>query len=112
MNRASEFRAKGEVERELADINSALRADSTNTQAYIARARYYRRHGQETEALRDFDRVIHEPIEEGDGRANSFLNRARAYGDQKEYAEALVDLDSVLVLQPGYLAAYLMRGSI
>jgi tetratricopeptide (TPR) repeat protein len=112
VNRAGEFRNRGEVERELADINAALRADSTNTQAYIARARYYRRHGQETEALRDYEYVIHLPIEEGDDRANSFLNRARAFGDQKEYAEALVDLDSVLTLRRGYLAAYLMRASI
>jgi len=112
VNRAGEFRGLGEVERELADINSALRADSTNTQAFIARARYYRRHGQETEALRDYDHVINLPIETGDDRANSFLNRARAYGDQLRYAEALADLDSVLKLSPGYLAAYNMRASI
>lgn len=112
VNRAGEFRGLGEIERELADINSALRADSTNSQAYIARARYYRRHGQETEALRDYDRVVNMPLDTGDDRANSFLNRARAYGDRLQYAEALVDLDSVLVLSPGYLAAYNMRASI
>jgi len=112
VNRASEYRAKGEVERELAHINAALRADSSNAQVYIARARYYRRHGQETEALRDYDRVIHLPIETGDDRANSFLNRSRAYGDRRQYAEALVDLDSVSAIRPGYLAAYVMRASI
>lgn len=112
VNRAGEFRVRGEVERELGDINAALRADSTNAQAFIARARYYRRHGQETEALHDYDRVIGSPIEEGGDRANSFLNRARAYGDKQQYAEALVDLDSVLAARPGYLAAYLMRASI
>ncbi|HEX4633804.1 MAG TPA: hypothetical protein VH163_08235, partial [Gemmatimonadales bacterium] len=112
VNRAGEFRGLGEIERELADINSALRADSTNTQAFIARARYYRRHGQETLALRDYNYVIAFPIDTGDDRANSFLNRSRAYGDQLRYAEALVDLDSVLVLSPGYLAAYNMRATI
>jgi tetratricopeptide (TPR) repeat protein len=111
VDRAGEFRNRGEVERELADINGALRADSTNSQAFIARARYFRRHGQETDALRDYDRVIHMPIDPDD-RGNSFVNRARAYGDQREYSEALADLDSALGAQPGYLAAYLMRASI
>ena len=110
INRGTVFAARGEDERHLADINAAIRADSTYVGAVVARARYYRQHGQEANARRDFEWVIRQPVPAGD--ANGFLGRARARVDIGQLTEALVDLDSAQRINPEYLQVFQLRASI
>ncbi len=110
INRSTIFSARGEDERRLADINAAVQADSTYVGAYVVRARYYRQHGQESEARRDFEWVIRQAVTAGD--ANGYLGRARAHIDLGQLTEAMVDLDSAQRIDSAYLQVYTARASI
>jgi tetratricopeptide (TPR) repeat protein len=110
VNRGGTYEAQGDMERALADFNTAIRVDSTNSQAWVALGRYFRSTGQEGNARAQFDRAIGLPIAANDARG--YLDRARAHRAKGDLSAALADLDSAGTFDGKLREVYTERGGI
>jgi len=110
VNRGGLLLNKGEVERALADYNTAVRLNSDNSQAYVARGRLYRFRGEENKAQAEFDHAIGLAITPN--QANGYLNRARAYRAKGDLTSALADLDTANQINTKLREVYVERAAI
>lgn len=79
----------------LRTLNAIIEADAQQPAAYLARAEHYRQQGDETLALRDFDRAVELSADDPAAR----LKRAEFLLELKRYEGALADCAAVLAHQ-------------
>jgi tetratricopeptide (TPR) repeat protein len=95
--RSATHSAKGDFDRDIADLDQIIRLDPTDT-AYLIRAIAYEDKG-------DYDRVIadyNEVIEIDPNDASYYMLRGYAYKQKGDYDMAIADLEHTLKLDPDY----------
>jgi tetratricopeptide (TPR) repeat protein len=103
--RANCWKAKGELNKALKDLDEAIRLDPKYELAYLRRGDVKDGIGDFTGAIRDYDEVLR--LNPKDWAA--YNNRGLAKGDMKDYAAAIADYDASLELNPKNVFAYSNR---
>jgi tetratricopeptide (TPR) repeat protein len=97
---------QGEVDRAIADYDTAITLDPNRAVAFFNRATALMEKGEIDRALFDFEHAIElDPMD-----ADAHVGRGRAYYRKKDYAAALTDYDEALRLVPDNPEALAERG--
>jgi len=105
-NRGLAYQQLQQLDLALQDIDQALARNSRDAPALASRAQVRLVRGDKQAALADLARVI-----ELKADAASYLLRARAQHDLKEYAAAIADCNKALALAPKNVEVLLARGA-
>jgi tetratricopeptide (TPR) repeat protein len=102
------YAVQGEVDRAIADYDTAITLDPNRAVAFFNRATALMEKGEIDRALFDFDHAIElDPMD-----ADAHVGRGRAYYQKKDYAAALTDYDAALRLIPDNPEALAERGDV
>jgi tetratricopeptide (TPR) repeat protein len=94
-NRADAYKAKGELDRAIADYSEAIRLDPTNELTYMNRGNAWHRKGDIDRAIADFTEAIRlHPI------ARAYYGRGIAWHDKGDFNRAIADYDQAIRLDP------------
>jgi tetratricopeptide (TPR) repeat protein len=110
VNRGLGFVTKDNLEHAMSDYDSAIEANPVNAEAFVVRGNLFRKNGEESKALADYDRAIAIPVRPAN--ASETLDRARAYMYKGDFDAALIDLNEVNRLNPKIREVYLSRANI
>jgi tetratricopeptide (TPR) repeat protein len=105
-NRGIAYKAKGDLDRAVADYDQAIRLDPTYAPALNSRGIAYKARGDVDKAIADYDRVIALNPQS----APAFNNRGYAYYTRKSYDRAVADYDVALKLDPANALTLNNRG--
>ncbi len=108
ISRASAYRAKGDYDRALADLDKALQLDPKSAPALLERASIYHVKGEFGRAIADYDRAL--KLDKDSAAALS--GRARAYRGKGDLEKALADFDEAVRLDPKSASTHVDRGAI
>jgi tetratricopeptide (TPR) repeat protein len=100
------YKAKGDLDRAIADYTEAIRRDPNYAAAYNSRGIAYKAKGDVDKAIADYDQAIRL----NPGSAPAFNNRGYAYFAKSSYDRAVTDFDEAVKLDPQYALAYNNRG--
>jgi len=106
INRALAYRAKGELDRAIADYSEAIRIDPRYADAYYNRAIAFKAKGDLDRAIADYN----EAIRLNPRDALAYNNRGIAYRAKGEIDRAIADYDEAIRLDPGNALLYSQRG--
>ena len=108
INRSGGYRAKGDLDRAIADLDKALQLNAKSHRALTERASIYHAKGDLDRAIADYDRALrlHKNL------AAAYGGRARAYLGKGELAKALADFGEAVRLDPQSASLYLDRAAI
>jgi Cd2+/Zn2+-exporting ATPase len=142
IGRAAAYRAKGDFDRALADLDKALRLSPKSAPALLERGSIYRDRGDFDRAIADYSAAISAQPRSATaffGRAESYRaknnldsaiadydvalrldkslamarrGRAAAYRDKGDLDRALADFDAALTLDPKSAPTHVLRGAI
>jgi tetratricopeptide (TPR) repeat protein len=104
--RGNLYAVQGEVDRAIADYDTAITLDPNRAVAFFNRATALMEKGEIDRALFDFDHAIELDPMDADAR----VGRGRAYYQKKDYAAALTDYDAAIRLVPNNPEALAERG--
>ena len=99
------YAARQDYEKAIADLDLAIRLDSTNTFAYFNRALMYADSNNPKAAMDDLDRVL----KEEPGNALTLYNRSLLKAQVGDFESALDEMDRVIGINPGNVLAYFNR---
>ena len=105
-NRAVAYRARGDNDRAIADLNEAIRLDPKLAMAFNNRGNAYNAKGDNDRAIADFN----ETIRLDPKLARAFQNRGSTYHDKGDNDRAIVDYNEAIRLEPKHAKAFLGRG--
>jgi len=108
INRSNGYRALGDLDRAIADLDKALHLNPKSPPALTERASIYQEQGDLDHAITDFSAAIKVKPKS----AATFRGRAEAYRAKGQPDEALSDLDEALHLDPKSALLYAERGAI
>ena len=108
INRASGYRAKGDLDRALADLVKALGFDPKSTPALTERASIYLANGELERAIADYDTALE--LDKDSAAAHG--GRAKAYRGKGDLEKALADFDEAVRLDPKSASTHVDRGAI
>jgi tetratricopeptide (TPR) repeat protein len=100
------YKAKGDLDRAIADYTEAIRRDPDFAAAYNSRGIAYKAKGDVDKAIADYDQAIRL----NPGSAPAFNNRGYAYFAKSSYDRAVTDFDAAVKIDPQYALAYNNRG--
>ena len=106
-NRAAAYRAKGDSDRAMADLNEAIRLDPKLAMAFNNRGAAYNERGDNDRAIADYN----EAIRLDPRLAMAFSNRGNAFSDKDDYDRAIADQTEAIRLDPAFARAFQNRGS-
>lgn len=95
------WRAKGEIDRAIADFDEAIRLDPSQREAHIQRAIAWNRKGDRDRAKLDYDAVLRLDPK----HATTYNNRGNYWRDRQDFAQAMADYDAAIRLDPSYAMA-------
>ena len=107
-NRGAAYQNLGQLDKALADYNTAIALDPSSSEAYNNRGLFFDQIGQPEKAVADYTMSIIL-------NRSSFVaynNRGIAYGHMGQLDKALTDYNAAIQLNPYYHSAYLNRGAI
>ncbi len=105
-NRGIAYKAKGDLDRAIADYDQAIRVDPSYAPALNSRGIAYKARGDIDKAIADYDRVI----QLNPQSAPAYNNRGYAYFTKKSYDRAVADYDMALGLDPANALTLNNRG--
>ena len=108
ISRASGYRANGDYDRALADLDKALRLDPKSAPALLERASIYDVKSEFDRAIADYDTVL--KLDKDSLAVRS--GRARAYRGKGEFDKALADFNEAVRLDPNLASTHVDRGAI
>ena len=100
--RGAAYRAKGDFDRALTDLDKSLRLDSKSTRALTERALVYFSKGEFDRAISDYDVVIAAKSQS----AAVFYGRGEAYRAKNDLDRAIADYDKALQLDKSLATAH------
>ena len=106
INRSGGYRAKGDLDRAIADYNRVLRLDKNLAAAYGGRARAYLGKGELDKALADFGEAARLDPQS----ASLYLDRAAIYVAKSNLDQAIADYDKAIERDPKLAVAHNNRG--
>ncbi len=101
------YAASGDFEKGIADMDLAIRMDTTNTFAYFNRALMYYDQNDYNSAMADLNRVLRDEP----GNALTLYNRSLISAQVGNFEDALADMDHVININPDNVLAYYNRAS-
>jgi tetratricopeptide (TPR) repeat protein len=107
INRAIAYKAKGDLDRAIADYSEAIRLDPKYAVAYYNRAIAYKAKGDLDRAIADYNEAIR--LEPKDARAYDY--RGYAYQAKGDLDRAIADYNEAIRLEPKDALAYNNRGN-
>ena len=105
-NRAAAYRATGDNDRAIADLNEAIRLDPKLAMAHNNRGAAYNEQGDNDRAIADYN----EAIRIDPKLAMAFSNRGNAYSDKGDNDRAIADYNEAIRLDPERAKAFNHRG--
>jgi len=105
-NRGLAYRAKGDLDRAIADYNEAIGLDGKYEPAYYSRGEAYRAKGDIDRAIFDYTEAIR--LDAND--ADPLIARGIAYRVKGDSERAIADLNEAIRLNPKIDSAYFNRG--
>jgi monovalent cation:H+ antiporter-2, CPA2 family len=108
INRSGGYRAKGDLDRAIADLDKALQLNAKSHRALTERASIYHAKGDLDRAIADYDRALR--LDKN--LAAAYGGRASAYLGKGELAKALADFGEAVRLDPQSASLYLDRAAI
>ncbi len=108
MNWGAAYRAKGDFDRALADLDKALQLYPNSARALTERASIYHAKGEFDRAIADYDKALQ--IDKDSAAAHG--GRAKAYRGKGDLNRALADFDEALKLDPKSALTHIDRGAI
>ena len=108
ISRASGYRANGDYDRALADLDKALRLDPKSAPALLERASIYDVKSEFDRAIADYDTVL--KLDKDSLAVRS--GRARAYRGKGEFDKALANFNEAVRLDPNLASTHVDRGAI
>jgi tetratricopeptide (TPR) repeat protein len=107
-HRGDAYRAKGELDRAIADYGAAIAAKPNTASIFLGRGEAYLAKGEYERAIADFDKAL-----ALDGTlVSAYLDRAKAHGAKGDLVEAISDFGEAIRLEPSAAATYLDRGEV
>ncbi|WP_159731434.1 tetratricopeptide repeat protein [Methylosinus sp. Ce-a6] len=104
--RGDAYRAKGELDRAIADYGAAIAAKPNTASIFLGRGEAYLAKGEFDRAIADFDKAS-----ALDGAlVSAYLDRAKAHDAKGDLDKAISDLGEAIRLEPSAAATYLDRG--
>nr|CCD32035.1 Copper-translocating P-type ATPase [Methylocystis sp. SC2] len=103
-NRGGAYRAKGDLDRALADLNNAVKLYPKAASALAERASIFKAKGDFDKAIADYDASIAERP-----NAVAFLGRGEAYRAKNDFDPAIADYDKAIALDPQLADAFVSR---
>jgi F-type H+-transporting ATPase subunit b len=105
INRGGAYRAKGDFDRALADLDKAVQLDPRSALALMERASIYHAKGELDRAIADYDAAIAARPKS----AAAFYGRGEAYRAKNDLDRAIADYDRALQLDKNSAAAHAGR---
>ena len=105
-NRGLAYRRMGDDDRALADFNDAIKADPSNTFAFMIRGSARYEQGDTDGAIADYGDAIRVDA----SNALAFANRCNAWRSKGDNDRAIADCDEAIRLDPRLAAAFDNRG--
>ncbi len=102
INRSGAYRAKGDFDRALANLDEALRLDPKSALALLERASIYHAKGEFDRAIADYDGAIAAQPKS----AAAFSGRGETYRAKNDLDRAIADYDKALQLDENLVTAY------
>jgi tetratricopeptide (TPR) repeat protein len=107
-NRGNAYKAKGDLDRAIADYNKAIEIDLRYAHAYNNRGIIYKDRGDLDRAMADYNRAI----DINPQYALAYNNRGIAYKAKGDNDRAMADYNRAIDIDPQYALAYTNRGII
>jgi len=107
-DRGNVHSGQGDLDRAIADYDTAIFLQPDHVQAYNGRGMAYQRRGNLDRAMADYNRAIQLQPD----YAETYYNRGLAYYYQRDLDHAMADWDKAVELKPDYAEAYYNRGNI
>lgn len=126
VNRSRIYMILGQPDKALADLNQAIKSDSTLADAYLTRASLYLLSQQSDKAIADFNQALQYQPDFALAYAGTrfgnltlgqlhqvtvYIGRGGAYLLKKDFKNALADADRAIQIFPKLSEVYLTRGS-
>jgi F-type H+-transporting ATPase subunit a len=108
VNRSGAYRAKGDFDRAIKDLDTALHLDPRSSDALIERASIYYVKGDLDRAIADYDAALKYDKDS----VKAYAGRARAYLAKGDFDRALVDFSAASTRDPKSASLHFQRGSI
>lgn len=108
LNRGGAYRAKGDFDRAIADLDEALHLDPRSAAALIERASVFHSKGDLDRAIGDYDRAIAAWPQS----AAPFYGRGEVYRAKDDLDRAVANYDRALQLDANLAAAYVSRAEV
>jgi tetratricopeptide (TPR) repeat protein len=105
LDRAANWVKIGDLDRALADYNTAIGLDDENVAAYRARSLLWRNRGHIDRALADLDRAIRLSFADPE----VYRDRGLVWYERGRYDRAIADFNQAIKLAPSFALAYLHR---
>jgi tetratricopeptide (TPR) repeat protein len=105
LERAAIWVKIGDLDRALADYNTAIGLDDENVAAYRARSLLWRNRGHIDRALADLDRAIRLSFADPE----VYRDRGLVWYERGRYDRAIADFNQAIKLSPAFAMAYLHR---
>ena len=107
-NRGETWRAKGDIDRAIADYTEAIRLDPKNSNAYLNRGLVWDNKDDIERAAADYN----EAIRLDPKNANAYNNRGTIWADRGDIERAVADYNEAIRLDPKHANAYKNRGRL
>ncbi|WP_245258662.1 tetratricopeptide repeat protein [Methylopila sp. M107] len=106
LKRGSAYGKKGELDRAVADYDSAISINPKYAVAFTNRGNTYAQKGDLDRAVADYDRAI--SINPKD--AGAIVNRGITYAEKGDLNRSILDFDRAIAINPGLVEAFYNRG--